>query len=68
MFVLLTMSFAGCQKDNIVLIDPIDTDDSEDFIANTVFTQTGGVAFSSDGDAAVSAEKVWLKMCGREDP
>ena len=42
LFVLLTMSFAGCQKDNIVLIDPIDTDDSEDLIANTVFTQTVG--------------------------
>ena len=40
LFVLLTMSFAGCQKDNIVLIDPIDTDYSEDLIANTVFTQT----------------------------
>ena len=54
LFVLLAMSFAGCQKDNIVLIDPIDTDDSEDLIANTVFTQTVGVAFSSDGNAAVT--------------
>ena len=54
MFVFLAMSFAGCQKDNIVLIDPIETDDSEDFIANTVFTQTVGVAFSSDGNADVS--------------
>lgn len=54
LLVLLAMSFAGCQKDNIVLIDPIDTDDSEDLIANTVFTQTVGVAFSSDGNASVS--------------
>ena len=54
MLVLLAMSFAGCQKDNIVLIDPIDTDDSEDLIANTVFTQTVGVAFSSDGNASVT--------------
>ena len=54
MVVLLAMSFAGCQKDNIVLIDPIETDDSEDLIANTAFTQTVGVAFSSDGNASVS--------------
>ena len=54
LFVLLATSFAGCQKDNIVLIDPIDTDDSEDLIANTVFTQTVGVAFSTDGNASVS--------------
>ena len=54
LFVLLAMSLAGCQKDNIVLIDPIDTDDSEDLIANTVFTQTVGVAFSTNGNADVS--------------
>jgi hypothetical protein len=52
--VLLAMSFAGCQKDNIVLIDPIDTDDSEDLIANTVFTQTVGVEFSTEGNAVVT--------------
>jgi hypothetical protein len=54
LFVLLAMSFACCQKDNIVLIDPIETDDSEDLIANTAFTQTVGVAFSTDGNASVS--------------
>ena len=54
LLVLLAMSFAGCQKDNIVLIDPINTDDSEDFIANTVFTQTVGMAFYNDGDAVVT--------------
>ncbi len=48
------MSFASCQKDNIALIDPIETDDSEDLIANTVFTQTVGVTFSTDGNADVS--------------
>ena len=54
LFVLLAVSFWGCQKDNIVLIDPIETDDSEDLIANTVFTQTVGVAFSTNGNADVS--------------
>jgi len=44
----------GCAKDNIVLIDPIETDDSEDNITNTVFAQTVGVAFSADGNAAVT--------------
>ena len=44
----------GCAKDNIVLIDPIETDDSEDIIANTVFTQTVDVAFSTDGNASVT--------------
>ena len=53
LFVLLAMSFAGCQKDNIVLIDPIETDDSEDLITNTEFTQTVGVAFSTEGNAIV---------------
>lgn len=52
--VWLMMILAGCQKDNIVLIDPIDTDDSEDLIANTVFTQTVGVAFSAEGNAVVT--------------
>ena len=54
MAVLLAMSFAGCQKDNIVLIDPIETDDSEDLIANTVFAQTVGVTFSTNGNAVVT--------------
>lgn len=52
--VMLGLSVVGCQKDNIVLIDPIETDDSEDLIANTVFTQTVGVAFSTNGNADVS--------------
>lgn len=54
LFVMLGLFVAGCQKDNIVLIDPIETDDSEDLIANTAFTQTVGVAFSTDGNADVS--------------
>jgi hypothetical protein len=54
MVVLLAMSFAGCQKDNIVLIDPIETDDSEDLIANTEFTQMVGVAFSTEGNTIVT--------------
>ena len=52
--VLLSVLVVGCQKDNIVLIDPIETDDSEDIIANTVFTQTVSVAFSTDGNASVA--------------
>ena len=52
--VMLAVSVAGCQKDNIVLIDPIETDDSEDLIANTVFTQTVGVTFSINGNAVVT--------------
>ena len=54
LFVMLGLSVASCQKDNIVLIDPIETDDSEDLIANTVFTQTVGVAFSANGDAVIT--------------
>ena len=44
----------GCAKDNIVLIDSIEIDDSEDLIANTVFTQTVSVAFSTNGNATVA--------------
>ena len=52
--VMLAVSVAGCQKDNIVLIDPIETEDSEDLITNTVFTQMVGVAFSTNGSAVVT--------------
>ena len=52
--VWLTVTLASCQKDNIVLIDPIETDDSEDLIANTAFTQTVGVTFSANGNAVVT--------------
>lgn len=44
----------GCQKDNIVTIDPVMLDDTEDDIANTVFTQTVYVTFSDNGNAEVS--------------
>jgi hypothetical protein len=54
LFVMLGLLVAGCQKDNIVLIDPIETDDSEDLIANTAFTQMVGVAFSTSGNAIVT--------------
>ena len=46
----------GCAKDNIVLIDPIETDDSEDLIVNTTFAQTVSVAFSTDGNATVTGD------------
>ena len=44
----------GCSKDNIVLIDPIETVNSEDLIANTTFAQTVNVVFSMDGSATVT--------------
>lgn len=44
----------GCAKDNIVAVDSIKTDDSGDFIANTVFTQTVNVVFSMDENATVT--------------
>jgi hypothetical protein len=56
---LLLVSLAlllGCAKDNIVLIDPIETDDSEDLIVNTVFAQTVSVVFSTDGNATVTGD------------
>ena len=53
LIVLLSL-LLGCAKDNIVLIDPIETDDSEDLIANTSFAQTVSVVFSSSGNATVS--------------
>ena len=43
----------GCAKDNIVAIDPIETNDSDDDITNTTFAQTVSVAFSTDGNATV---------------
>ena len=44
----------GCAKDNIVLIDPITTDDTDDDITNTTFALTVQVAFSESGDASVT--------------
>lgn len=46
----------GCAKDNIVLIDPIETDDGEDLIANTTFVQTVSVVFSTNGNAIVTGD------------
>lgn len=51
---LLAMLLFGCQKDNIVIIDPVMLDDAEDDIGNTTFTQTVYVEFSTDGNADVS--------------
>lgn len=53
MLVLLSLVAVQCAKDEIVLIDPVETDDSEDDISNTVFTQTVSVVFSTDGNATV---------------
>ena len=55
LIVLLSL-LLGCAKDNIVLIDPIKTDDSEDLIVNTVFAQTVSVVFSTDGNATVTGD------------
>ena len=56
-FILVLLAFLlGCAKDNIVLIDPIETDDSEDLIVNTVFAQTVSVVFSTDGNATVTGD------------
>ena len=56
MFVLLAVFVASCAKDNIVLIDPIETDDSEDLIGNTTFSHTVNVVFSTDGNATVTGD------------
>lgn len=39
----------GCAKDNIVLIDPLTTDDTDDDITNTTFALTVQVTFSESG-------------------
>ena len=54
--VSLAVFVASCAKDNIVLIDPIDTDDREDLIANTTFAQMVNVVFSTDGNASVTGD------------
>ena len=51
--VLLAVTVAGCQKDNIVEIDPITTDTADDDITNTTFALTVSVSFSESGDATV---------------
>ena len=59
---LLVFSAAGCKKDNIVLIDPVDIDDSEDYIANTEFSQAVSVMFSADGNATVTGTNEDFKV------
>ena len=56
MIMSLAMFVASCAKDNIALIDPIETDDSEDLIANTTFAQTVNVVFLTDGNAIVTGD------------
>ena len=53
LFVPLSL-LLGCTKDNIVVIDPITTDDTEDDIENTTFSLTVQVVFSEYGDATVT--------------
>ena len=52
--IALTFLTTSCQKDNIVNIDPVMLDEADDDIANTTFTQTVNVEFSTDNDAVVS--------------
>ena len=56
MIVSLAVFVASCAKDNILFIDPIETDDSEDLIANTTFAQTVSVVFSTNGNASVTGD------------
>jgi len=51
-FVSLVISMMGCEKDNIVFVETYDN--TGDDIANTTFTQTVYVAFSTNGDASVT--------------
>ncbi|MBQ8958357.1 MAG: carbohydrate-binding domain-containing protein [Bacteroidales bacterium] len=50
----LALFCMGCQKDNIVEIDPVSTDNPDDDITNTEFAQTVYVTFSVSGNATVS--------------
>ena len=51
---LLGLLLFGCQKDNIVTIDPVMVDDTDDDISNTTFTQTVYVTFSENSNASVT--------------
>ena len=53
LFGFIALLASGCQKDNIVEIDPIATDNADDDIANTTFAQTVSVVFSTNGNATV---------------
>ena len=54
LLVPLTFMVLGCAKDNIVIIDPVSVEDSEDDINNTEFTQTVYVEFSTSENATVT--------------
>ena len=69
LLLLVTLSLlVGCAKDNIVHVDLFDNDDSDDDINNTVFTQTVGVVFSTEGNATVSGtnEDFWVTVTGND--
>ena len=69
LLLLVTLSLLmGCAKDNIVHVDLFDNDDSDDDINNTVFTQTVGVVFSTEGNATVSGtnEDFWVTVTGND--
>ena len=52
--ILAITTIVGCQKDNIIDIDPVDADNADDYIANTVFSDTVHVYFTSNGEATVT--------------
>ena len=54
LWVICLISLMGCAKDNIVTIDPVMVDGTDDDISNTSFTQTVNVAFSNNGNAEVT--------------
>lgn len=54
LFLISLVLLLGCAKDNIVPIDPITIDDTEDDIINTTFALTVDVVFSESGDASVT--------------
>lgn len=52
---LLGLLLFGCQKDNIVTIDPVMVDGTDDDISNTTFTQTVYVTFFESSNASVTS-------------
>ena len=52
---LLGLLLFGCQKDNIVTIDPVMVDGTDDDINNTTFTQTVYVTFFESSNASVTS-------------
>lgn len=52
--IIFLLLYIGCAKDNIVLVDPQEEDDADDYISNTTFARTVNVVYSANGNATVS--------------